>query len=97
MSAELLGKQARFGAAGVSEIRRSGTAKYRAAVGKYRVAKEGWSVVSTDNLTLPPLAGIAADRPASYSEAAQALRNLKQHDPAKAAGLKIMRRSEIAI
>ena len=50
LSAELFGKQARFGAAGAAAIRRSGSAKYRTAVGKHRIAKEGWSIVATDEL-----------------------------------------------
>lgn len=65
-------------------------------VGKHRVAKEGWSIVATEDLTVQPVPGIEADKPASYSEAAQALRNLKLHDPAKAGGLKILRLSELS-
>ena len=37
LSPELLGKQARFGAAGSSDLRRTGSAKYRTTGGKY-----GW-------------------------------------------------------
>jgi len=95
LSAELFGKQCRFGAAGSAAIRRSGRAKYRAAVGKHRIAKEGWSVVATDSLAVEPLPGIEGGKPVIYSEAAQALRTLKQQNPAKAAGLKIMRLSEV--
>ncbi len=50
LSAELFGKQARFGAAGQQRSRRSGKAKYRTVVGKHRIAKEGWSIVATDEL-----------------------------------------------
>ena len=96
LSAELFTKQARFGAAGAATIRRSGKAKYRAVVEKYRIAKEGWSIVATDSLTVEPVPGIKEEKPVVYSEAVQALRQLKQHDPAKAARLKIMRLSEIA-
>ena len=96
LSAELFGKQARFGAAGAAAIRRSGKAKYRSVVGKHRIAKEGWSIVATDSLTVEPVPGIEGDKPTIYSEAAQALRKLKQHDPAKAAGLKILRLSELS-
>ena len=81
LSAELLGKQARFGAAGASALRRSGKAKYRTAVGKHRIAKEGWSIVATDDLTVQPVPGIEAGKPVTYSEAAQALRKLKQAEP----------------
>lgn len=91
LSPELLGKQSRFGAAGASELRRSGNAKYRAGAPKYRIVKEGWSIVATDDLTEQPAPGVE-----SYSEAAQALRNLKQENPAMAAGLKILRPSELS-
>ena len=96
LSAELFAKQARYGAAGASAIRRSGKAKYRATVGKHRIAKEGWSIVATDELTVQPIPGVEADKPVIYSEAAQALRKLKQQDPAKAGGLKILRLSELS-
>jgi len=96
LSAELFGKQARFGAAGAAAIRRSGKAKYRSVVGKHRIAKEGWSIVATDNLTVEPVPGITEAKPVIYSEAVQALRELKQLDPVKAARLKIMRLSEVA-
>ncbi|MGH9752196.1 MAG: DUF6603 domain-containing protein, partial [Blastocatellia bacterium] len=92
LSRELLGKQSRFGAAGASELRRTGNAKYRAAAPKYRIVKEGWSIVATDDLTEQPAPGVK-----SYSEAAQALRELKQENPAMAAGLKILRPSELSV
>jgi hypothetical protein len=84
-------QQARFGAAGNSDLRRTGRAKYRTTMGKHRIDKEGWSIVATDDLTVQPVPGIEAHKPTSYSEAAQALRKLKQQNPAKAAGLKILR------
>jgi hypothetical protein len=96
LSAELFGKQARFGAAGAAAIRRSGTAKYRSVVGKHRIAREGWSIVATQDLTVQPLPGIEGEKPASYSEAVQGLRKLQQENPVKAAGLKILRLSEVA-
>jgi hypothetical protein len=96
LSAALLGVQARFGAAGVSELRRSGRARYRTVVGKHRLIKEGWSIVSTDDLTVASLADMEEGTPTNYTTAAQALGKLKQHDPARAAGLKILRLSEIA-
>jgi hypothetical protein len=96
LSAELFGKQARFGAAGAAAIRRSGKAKYRAVVGKHRIAREGWSIVATNDLTVQPVPGIEADKPASYSEAVQGLRKLKQENLGKAGGLKILRLSELS-
>ena len=96
LSPELLGKQARFGAAGASDIRRSGKARYRTTAGKHRIKKEGWSIVSTDDLTVQPAPGIELDKVMSYSEAVQALQKMTLADPAKAGGLKILRLSELA-
>jgi len=88
-------KQARFGAAGSSELRRIGEARYRAVVGKYQVAKEGWTVVG-DDLAAKSV-GLAADKPSSYAEAEQALTKLKETNPARAAGLKIVRPSDLKV
>ena len=96
LSAELLALQARFGAAAKSDLRRTGKARYRTVVGKNKVVKEGWSVVATDNLKVAPVPGIEEEKPTNYSEAVQALHKLKQEDPAKAAGLKILRLSELS-
>ena len=88
----LLVQQARFGAAGSSQLRRSGTAKYRSTtIGKYQVSKEGWSLVTADDLTKQPVR-----KPASYSEAVESLRQLQQQAPAKAAALTILRLSEVS-
>ena len=95
LSAPILNRQARFGAAGRSELRRSGRTKYRAAVGKYRVEKVGWQIVATEDLAVQPMPGLEANKPATYSEAAQALEAFRRRDPAKAAGLKILRSSEL--
>ena len=92
-----MGKQAGYGAAGSSGLRRAGKAKYRTRVAKYRVAKEGWSIVATDDLAVQPMAGIKAGTPASYWEAAQALRRMEQEDARKAGGLKILRLSEVLV
>jgi len=95
LSAVRFKKQARFGAAGSSELRRVGEARYRAVVGKYQVAKEGWTVVE-DDLTGKGV-GLAADKPLSYAEAEQALNKLKETNPARAAGLKIVRPSDLKV
>ena len=96
LTPELLGRQSRFGAAANSDLRRTGRAKYRTAVGKYRIAKEGWSILKTDDMTVQPAPGMEGGKPASYSEAEQALQKLRQENPAKAAGLKILRLSEVS-
>jgi hypothetical protein len=93
---DLFRTQARFGAAGASELRRTGTAKFRTTVGKHRVAKEGWSIIATDDLIPQPIPGADGHTEVSYSVAKQGLRQLQQENPAKAARFKILRlRSEI--
>jgi hypothetical protein len=89
-------KQARFGAAGSSDLRRTGAARYRTVIGKNQIAKEGWTIVN-DELTPQPLAGVAAGKALSYSEAEQTLSKLKRQDPVKASSLKILRPSELKI
>jgi len=88
-------KQARFGAAGSSDLRRVGDERYRTVISKYKVAKEGWTVVNED--LAAQAVGVAADKPLSYSEAEQALDKLKQQSPARAAGLKILRPSDLKV
>ena len=95
LSPTLLGKQARFGAAGSSELRRTGKARYRTTIAKHRIAKEGWTIVTTDDLTPQPVTGGEAGRPMSYSKAVQELQQLKDLAPAKAGRLKILRPSEL--
>ncbi|MGZ8182573.1 MAG: DUF6603 domain-containing protein [Methylobacter sp.] len=48
--------------------------KHATTMGKYRIAKEGWSIIATGDLSVQSIAGIEAGKPMSYSEAAQALR-----------------------
>ncbi|HJS23322.1 MAG TPA: DUF6603 domain-containing protein, partial [Pyrinomonadaceae bacterium] len=89
LSALLFEKQARFGAAANSDVRRTGNARYRTmTIGKYQVSKEGWSIIKTQDLE-------PASEPAPYSEAAQSLQQMKEADPVNASGLKLVRLSEI--
>ena len=90
LSAALLDKQSRFGAAAKSEVRRAGSAKYRTGVVKHRVAKESWSIVATDDLSVEP------GKEMSYTEAEEELSRLKQQEPARAGRLKILRLSELS-
>ena len=91
-----LGQQAQYGAAANSEIRRTGTAKYRATIGKYKVRKEGWSVASTESMSERAMVSKEGEKPTSYSEVAESLRKLKQANPGAAVGLKILRLSELS-
>jgi hypothetical protein len=86
----LLGQQARFGAAGSSELRRTGKERYRSTADKYLVAREGWTIVTTDDLAVQTAS-------VSYSEAVQALTRIKQQQPTRADVLKILRKSELSI
>lgn len=89
-------KQARFGAAGSSDLRRMGAARYRTVIGKHKIAKEGWTITEED-LTVRPLAPVVAGKTLSYSEAEQALNKLRQQDPARAENLKIIRPSDLKV
>lgn len=95
LSPELLDKQARFGAAGASDLRRLGKARYRTARVGHRLVKEGWSIVDTADLSVQSAPGMETGKPVAYSEAAEALRHLQQENPARASGLKILRLSEL--
>jgi hypothetical protein len=95
LTATLLGQQARFGAAGRSQMRRTGSARYRSTLDKYQVVKEGWSIVAAADLKVQELPGVEAGKPASYEEAVQALRQLRQQQSAQRGTLKILRPSEL--
>jgi hypothetical protein len=96
LTKELLGKQARFGAAGNSELRRTGRAKYRTGRVAAEITKEGWSIVERAELKVQAVPGMEGAKATNYAEAAQALRKLQRTDPARAAGLKILRLSELS-
>jgi len=94
LSVAHLNTQARFGAAGASDLRRTGKARYRTTVGKYQVAKDSWNIVATADLAVQPVPGVEAGASVSYSEAAQALQTLEQFHPATGS-LHILRLSEL--
>lgn len=92
---ELHGRASVAGAAGAGAIRRSGKAKYRSALGKHRIAKEGWSIGATEDLTVAPVPALQrASRRSIRRRCGAAQPDL--HDPGKAAGLKIVRLSELS-
>ena len=91
----LMFTQARFGAASRSKTRRTGEAKYRTTIGKYKIVKEGWNFVGVEDLAVSTVPGIGSGQTASYSEAREALRTMKDQDPVKASSLRIMRRSDL--
>jgi hypothetical protein len=73
----LLGQQARFYAAANSALRHTDTAKCRTIADKHNVAKEGWSIGATDNLTVQAVPGMEEGRLVPYSEAEKDLRKLQ--------------------
>jgi hypothetical protein len=90
----LLGAQARFGAAGAGAGRHPAR-RSRAGAGKYRIVREGWSLVATDALTAQPVPGLEASRPVSYAEAEQALQAVRRDRPDIARQMTILRRSDV--
>ena len=84
LSPALLDRQARFGAAGASALRRTGNARYRTARVGHKVVKEGWSLVDTATLAVLTVPGREAGQPLAYAEAAEALRHIQQENPAQA-------------
>jgi len=56
--------------------------------GKYRVTKEGWSIVATDDLS-------TVRAPTTYTQAEQELKELTAKTPDQAARLQILRLSEL--
>jgi hypothetical protein len=90
-----LDRQARFGAAGNSELRRTGKAKYRTTIAKHQITKEGWTIVDRENLREQSVT-VAAGRQASYSQAVQELRKLNEAAPLSSQRFKILRPSELS-
>jgi hypothetical protein len=78
LSRALFLKQAQFGKTRVRV----------ATTGKYRVTKEGWSIIATDDLS-------TVSAPTTYTEAEQALPRLERNSADRAARLQILRLSEL--
>ena len=87
----LLLNQIFFGAAARSQVRLTGTAKYRSATIKNSLIKKGWTVASSLDGSQLAAPGFAAGQIGSYSESFQALQRAKQEDPARASRLMLMR------
>jgi hypothetical protein len=91
ISEEFLNRHISLGAASRSEIRRTGTAKYRPAARKNLLAKKGWTIASTEDGSHQGAPGLEAGTVVSYSESFLALQRLKQENPAKAKKLMLIR------
>jgi hypothetical protein len=96
LSVGLLEKQSGYGAAAKSGVRRTGNAKYRLNVVKNKVAKEGWSIVATEDLGVQAVEERGGAKEMSYTEAEEALRRIKEQEPGRAGSLKILRLSEVS-
>jgi hypothetical protein len=94
LDAAQLAKQLRFGAAGRSDVRRTGATKFSTGGVKNVLTKTGWVVVSAADRTRQSAPGIESGKLVSYAEAFQALQQLKRENPALARSLKIARSSE---
>ena len=95
LSSMLLDRQARFGAAGVSELRRTGKAKYHTDPAKHQLTREGWTVVDGGLLKEQAIRGVAPNRAPTYSEAVAELSRLQQETPSNAGRFRILKRSEL--
>ena len=90
----LLSRQARFGAAGSSELRRTGRAKYYTGPAKHQVIREGWTLVDQEQLAEQPVTGVT-DRAPTYSEAVAELHVLRRKAPTQSSRFRIVRPSEL--
>lgn len=91
ISPELLRRSLVFGAAALSPVSRTGSARYRPAAAKNAPAKKGWTVVSAEDGSPQGAPGLEAGKTVSYSESFQALQKLKQENPARAKTLMLVR------
>ena len=88
---ELMRQQIFFGAAARSDVRLTGTAKYKTAISKNSLVNKGWAVASTQDGSMQTAPGVEAGQVGSYSESFQALQKLKQENPAQAKTLMLVR------
>ena len=88
---------ARFGAAARSAVRRTGTAKFqnRERTPEVAVAKPGYAIASTKDLSPQGAPGVEAGKPMTWINAQEALRKLKQQNPAEAAKRQVVRAYEL--
>jgi hypothetical protein len=102
IDAEFLDRNISLGAAARSDIRRTGSAKYRfrptgdesrtgPPAGKNLLDKKGWTIASTEDGSHQGAPGLEAGQVVSYSESFQALQKLKRENPAKARTLMLIR------
>jgi len=102
INADFLDRNISLGAAACSDIRRTGSAKYRLqptgdesqghpVAGKNSLDKKGWTIASTEDGSHQGAPGLEAGKVVSYSESFQVLQKLKRENPAKAKTLMLVR------
>jgi hypothetical protein len=95
LNASYLDLQLKFGAAAKSDVRRTGTAKYRTGVVKNVQAPDGWTIVSREDQSKQAAPGVEAGATGPYAEAFQAAQAAKRGNPARGKELMILRASEV--
>ncbi|HEX9001279.1 MAG TPA: DUF6603 domain-containing protein [Blastocatellia bacterium] len=90
--------QAFFGAAALSEVRRTGEAKYqnRERPPAVALAPPGWVIASTEDLSPQAIPGVEAGKPLNWIDAQQLLRNFNQQNPAEAKKRQVVPSYEVA-
>jgi hypothetical protein len=88
---------ARFGAAGRSDVRRTGTAKFqnRERTPEAAITKPRYAIASTEDLSPQAAPGVEAGEPMTWINAQEALRKLKQQNPTEAAKRQVVRAYEL--
>ena len=97
LNREQLFLHARFGAAARSDVRRTGTAKFqnRERTPEVAVTRPRYAIASTKDLSPQGAPGVEAGKPMTWINAQEALRKLKQQNPAEAAKRQVVRAYEL--
>ncbi len=91
ITADFFARHLSLGAAARSNLRRTGTTKYRSRVNKYSLGTTGWTIASTEDGSKQGTPDFASGTVSSYAEAFNALEKLKVTNPAKARKLMLVR------
>jgi hypothetical protein len=97
LKSDRLFEHARFGAAGRSDVRQTGTAKFqnRRRAPQVAVIKSGFVIASTEDLSPQAVPGVETGKPMNFIDAQEALRKLNQQNPAEAKKRQIVRSYEL--
>jgi hypothetical protein len=97
LNPDRLFEHARFGAAGRSDVRRTGTAKFqnRQRAPQVAVTKPGFVIASAEDLSPQAVPGVEAGKPMNFTDAQEALRKLSQKNPAEAKKRQVVRAYEL--